>query len=376
MDTSLYAPQHQEEIKKMVAFWLKFSQDTVFGGYFCALSSKGEIITSDKWIAWHGQQAYTFAQHYQATPDQPEWLAYARHGADFLLQFGADAKDNWRAVVDCSGHLVLPATDAQPEAWAAAAWSKLAVITAEEIYAEAAKKTLLKALKRREKTLQKWTEDITGPRRLKNLAEWSALATALLAAAELLGEKIFKEKATALLEELMTHFLEPRASLLLENVFPQGGYCDCPEGRKLNPGRIFEAINAGLELARLLKKRQIGQKLAKHAQYIAETTWDEKYGGFFQWLDLKTMPMINPAADHKLAWPQLAALKTLHKADVILNQPELFKLWQRTHDYIWQHFPDLSPTGEWVGLLSRHGEPLLDLKASPEKSAYQTLGWL
>lgn len=374
MDLGVYLPQYRQEIENMAAFWLKFSPDNAFGGYFCALSGKGEVIDTDKYTHWHAQQAYTFAQLHQHLAPRPEWLAYAQQGADFLLAFGCDPKENWYNITDRTGRLVAEAPDVQSEVWAVGAWAKLANITQENSYAEAAKKTLLKAFKKREKVHKKWTEDTVGPRHFKNLAEWTALATALLAAQEIVGEKYFKEKTVLLLTELTTHFWEPRAEVLLTNVPPSGGYYECETGRKLETGTIFEALGTGLELANVLKKRKMAQKIAQQVRYIAQATWDDRYGGFFQWLDLKSLPIANPAANYKLAWVQLSALVALKKADEILNDHELFKLWQRTHDYTWQHFPDLSATGEWSGVLNRQGEPLLELKATSSKNAYQTLG--
>jgi hypothetical protein len=37
-------------------------------GYFCVLSAKGEVITTDKWVVWHAQQAWAFAKLYQFEP--------------------------------------------------------------------------------------------------------------------------------------------------------------------------------------------------------------------------------------------------------------------------------------------------------------------
>lgn len=373
MDLSKYIPQYRQEIEKMADFWLKWSVDTTFGGYFCAISAKGEVTDTDKYVRWQGQQAYTFAKLYQQTVTRPEWLEYAKNGADFLLQFASDSKDNWYATTDRMGHLVQPAADAQPEAFAAAAWGTLALVSAEEIYAEAARKTLQKTFKKRDKLLLKWTEDVAGPRHLKNLNEWTALATALLACQEIITEKFLKEKATLLLTELTTHFWEPRAEILLTNVPAGGGYCECEKGRRLQPGAAFEALNVGLDLTKMLKKNKIAKQLARQVEYIAQTTWDEKYGGFFQALDLKNLPLSDSTASYKLAEVQLSALVALQKAAPILKHQEVFKLWQRTHDYLWQHFPDMSVVGEWVGVLSRHGEPLLELKATSSKGAYQTI---
>jgi len=374
MDIGAYLPQYRQEIENMADFWLKFSPDNAFGGYFCVLSDKGEVIDTDKHTRWHAQQAYTFAQLYQHVAPRPEWRAYAEQGADFLLQFGSDSKENWCNITDRTGRLVAEAPDVQAESWAAAAWATLANITSENRYAEAAKKTLLKAFKKRDKTHKKWTDDTLGPRHLKGLAEWTALALALLAAQEIVGEKYFKDKIALLLSELTTHFWEPRADVLLTNVPPSGGYYECAAGRRLETGIAFEALGVGLELANVLKKRKIAQKVARQVEHISQATWDDKYGGFFQWLDIKNLPILNPAADYKLASVQLSALNALKKADEFLGDHALFKRWQRTHDYTWQHFPDLSATGEWTGVLNRHGEPLLELKATPTKNAYQTLG--
>jgi N-acylglucosamine 2-epimerase len=114
------------------------------------------------------------------------------------------------------------------------------------------------------------------------------LAKALMAAKELMGEKAFKEKAEALIHELTKHFWEPRANILLENVFPEGGYSDCLRGRQIHAGRVFEAFNAFYDLTKELNKRQLRRQLAQHVAFLAETTWDEAHGGYFYWLDLKS----------------------------------------------------------------------------------------
>jgi len=373
MNFAVYAQQYQQDLRqRLIPFWTAFGLDTLNGGYFCVISAKGEPVSSDKWIAWHAHQSWAFAKLYQQF-SQPEHLDYARVGADFLLQYATDAKDNWWSIVDNTGRGVAEVTDAKTEAAAIVAWALMYQLTQEETYAEAVKKTLLKAIKRREKRQQKRGEDVLSGRHFKNISELSAIATALVAAKDIVGEKIVKDKGEMLIQELMKHFWEPRANILLENVFVEGGYSDCLQGRKINAGRVFEAFNAFYELTKILNKRRIRQQLAQHVLYLAETTWDDNYGGFFHWLDIKSLPPSEPEAHFKHLWVQLEACTALLRAYQVLQDRSLLKYWQRTSDYIWQDFKDNSLEGEWIGLLNRHGEPLINLKATPDKSAYHSV---
>lgn len=370
MNFVAYAQQyHRDLLERIVPFWLQHSLDSTFGGYWNVISAKGEVVSTDKWLQWHGQQVWAFVQLYQYEPRQA-FLDYAQHGADFLLHYGTDAKDNWWAVVDGTGRGVETVTDTRTEAAAVMGWAALYDLTQESSYADAAKKTLLKALKRREKTFQKRTEDVLSGRYLKNIAEWSALAKALKATEGILGEKMFKDKAEQLLNELMKHFWEGRAEIMLENVGVEGGFSDCLGGRRIHAGRVFEAFNATYDLTKTLNKRKLRQQLAKHVLLLAETTWDEAYGGYFHWMDIKSRAVTEPEAYFKMAWVQLEACTAMLNAYQVLQDRSLLRYWQRANDYLWQHFPDNSPEGEWIGSLSRHGEPLFGLKVTPDKNAY------
>ncbi|MFN4144921.1 MAG: AGE family epimerase/isomerase [Runella sp.] len=365
-----YAQEYRRYLReRIVPFWQNFSIDTQFGGYHCVLSAKGEVITSDKWIEWHGQQSSAFLYFY-LSENQPIFLQSAQQGADFLLRYAFDEKGTFSEVVDTTGRKLTDVSDARPEAAAVVAWASIAPLIEASNYAEIAKKTFLRAFRHREKRLQKQIEEVSNGRQLKNISELSAVAKALWAVRESLGEKNFKEKAEALLNELMKHFWEPRAGILLENVFSEGGFSDCLQGRRIHPGRAFEAFNAFYDITKILNKRRIRQQLAEHIAYLTDTTWDEAYGGYFHWLDVKSLPPSQPDAYFKYAWVQLEATTAILMAYQVLQDRELLRKWLRVHDYTWQHFPDNTPEGEWIEVLSRHGEPLFSLKATPAKSAY------
>lgn len=67
MNLRLYAKQyHQDLLEHIVPFWVNFGWDEGNGGYICVLSAKGEVVSTDKWIGWYAEQAWVFAQLYQA----------------------------------------------------------------------------------------------------------------------------------------------------------------------------------------------------------------------------------------------------------------------------------------------------------------------
>ncbi len=358
-----------ELLQRIIPFWLEYSSDTLWGGYFNVLSAKGKAISSDKWVVWQAQQCYTFVELFRYDNSKSEYLVNAQSGADFLTKITESTKNDWPEIVDRTGRIVKLATDCESEAYCALAWAAVYDATNDQKYAAAAKQTILKLLKKRDKKQATFHSDI---RQHKNISELTAIAKALLEARTIMGEKFFIEKTTSLLNELYTHFWEPRAEILLENVALSGGYCESMEGRRINAGKIFEAAVVFIDLAAILKKKKLVQQLANQILYIANTTWDEKYGGYFSIIDIKNAPDMYAQYQNKPLSTQLAALVALQKISLIVNKPEVEKLWHRAHDYAWLYYPDRSKEGEWQHLLNRQAEPITNLKATPIHSAYQS----
>ncbi len=358
-----------ELTERIIPFWLKYSSDSIWGGYFNVISSKGEVVVADKDIVWQAQQCYTFIELFRYDSSVPDFLVYAQSGADFLLKITENQKNDWPKTVDRTGRIVLIANDYEAEACCVLAWAAMSDLTNEPKYVAAAKQTLLKLFKKRDK---KYTIFDTEIRQHKNLGELTAIAKALLEARAIVGEKYFIEKSTLLLGELDSHFWEPRANIILENVALSGGYCESIKGRRVNVGKIFEAAVVFIDLAMILKKKRIVQKLTNQVIYIANNTWDEKYGGYFSVMDIKSGDGIDAEYQNKALSVQLAALVALQKISPTTNNLEIEKLWQRTHDYAWLHYPDRSTEGEWKHLLNQQGEPITKLKASSTHGAYQS----
>jgi N-acylglucosamine 2-epimerase len=355
-----------EALNRLIPFWLTHSIDTEFGGYFNFITDSGQTIDTDKSIKWHGQQVSTFIEVCKYIETRSQWLDYAQHGVDFLLAF---AQENY-GIVDRTGRLLTKSTDYASDAWVATALADFGTFTGDERCSEKATKLLLKILKQRQKNHQKALENINGERLTKNISEIITLTRAVLACKDILSKKVFEEQAQALLYELNSHFWEPRAEILLENSYISGGYYESSEGRRINAGLVFEAVNVFTVLARAVKDRKTSLKLAQLAIYLSESAWDELYGGFYYCLDFKSYPLPDPTAQFKYDWVQFEALMALQTAQKTNPQADITRHWQRIHDYIWTNFSPRKIGTEWHGTLNRQGEPVVSLVATPTRSAF------
>lgn len=367
MDFRRLAEQYSNELfQRILPYWFNFSIDTINGGYFNVLSSSGEIVSTDKWVLMQLLQMQSIVAVYETSLNNDAVKDYIKHGHDFLTNI-LDFKKKLPEIVDCTGRVVKYTTDFVVEAeMISALVSVLSILETESVD----KQAIVKLLKKRDKAHQLAIADISGERQFKNLDELTAIAKALLACRQLLSQKVYIEKASSLVNELSFHFWEQRADVILENVYMAGGYSECLEGRSINPGKIFETALVFIELAKTVHKKKTINDLIKQVIYIAETTWDEKYGGYYNTVDIKSWAQVRPEANFKTLRTHTAALSVLLKVYSLNKKSDTLKLWQRTHDYVWLQFTDKSKEGEWLPVLDRHGEPVLNLKATPSHCAY------
>ena len=82
----------------VIPWWERHSLDRECGGYFSMLERDGHPFTTDKYMWTTGREIWMFSHLYNRHQPRPEWLAIARHGADFLLRhaFRDDGKMHFR----------------------------------------------------------------------------------------------------------------------------------------------------------------------------------------------------------------------------------------------------------------------------------------
>ena len=67
----------KDNLEEVVQFWMKYSIDEEYGGYFTVLSEKGEVLDSTKYHWLQGRQVWTFSKLYNQNPDKTQYFDVA-----------------------------------------------------------------------------------------------------------------------------------------------------------------------------------------------------------------------------------------------------------------------------------------------------------
>jgi N-acylglucosamine 2-epimerase len=368
MDIPPLAQQYRDELKQnILPFWERYALDSQYGGVFEAIDERGEVISTDKPVALQAQAVWAFAFAHNRMESNADWLGSAIKTAEFLLQKGRDPKGDWYQYLDRRGMPIDTPEDSRVGWHAVLGFGQLARATGEEKYAEVARKSFVRLLRRRESILKKEQQGGTGGRAFKCLEEFALIGHALLESEVYMDKKWYRKTLESYVQELSNDFYDKRTDILLENVTPEGHFWDCPAGRMLVPGRVFEVAGLMLDIADRIRNRRLLNQMIDLIELTIRAAWDESSAGFYYQMDIKSFPSLDPRWCHKLAWVHLAAQQTLLKAHLLSARPIFLETFEKTHAYMWEHFPDQTH-GEWFCELTREGEPFLRHKITGEKN--------
>ena len=375
MDLQKLAALYRRELtQNLLPFWEQYAFDAQYGGVYEALDEKWEVISTDKPIILQAQTVWAFTLAHNHFGPNLEWLQRAQQTARFLLEKGHDAKGNWYQTIDRRGTPLEKATDHFPALYATLALGRLAQATGDNTYAETAQKTLSGLLRKRNSFLKKEKENSGGipsggtppaGRAFKNLKEFALIGHVLLEAEKYSDPKWHQKALDGYVEEMIGDFYDKRSVILLENVTPEGHFWDCPEGRMLVPGRVFEVASFMMDIADRSRNRKLLNQMLDLTELTAQAAWDEVDKGFFYQMDIKSQPSLESRWGHKLAWVHLEALPCLLKAHLLSARPVFLEAFEKTHDYVWAHFPDKT-NGAWFQELTREGGPFVRHKLRTE----------
>jgi N-acylglucosamine 2-epimerase len=356
-------------LEDVLPFWETYSLDREQGGYLTCLDRQGRVFDSDKYIWLQNRQVWQFSVLYNRLEARPQWLAIAKHGADFLAQHGRDSDGNWYFALNRQGRPLTQPYNIFSDCFAAMAFSQYALAS----QAEAAKQIALQAyknvLRRQQNPKGQYNKVYPGTRPLKSLAVPMILANLTLEMAWLLPADKVEQVLDQTVQEIMNDFYDPQLQLMREAVTPAGKTVDSFEGRLLNPGHGIEAMWFMIDIA---QRRQDVDLMAKAIQIVLSTldyAWDRKFGGIFYFLDSQGHPPQQLEWDQKLWWVHLETLVALAKGYEFTGNPQCWEWFKKVHDYTWSHFAD-PDYGEWFGYLNRRGEVLLNLKGGKWKGCF------
>lgn len=367
---SHYSQLYKHELlNNIIPFWLKNSIDEEFGGYYTCLDRKGEVYDTDKFVWLQGRGVWMFSMLYNEVEKNREWLNYAKVGADFLQKYGRATDETWYFSLTRQGKPIIEPYNIFSDCFSTLAFGQLYKATANEEYAQIARKTFESILKRRENPKREWSKIVEGTRPLKNFALPMILCNLSLEIEHLLDKSTVNSLIEECIHEVLEVFYDRNSGLILENVTPQGEFSDSFEGRLLNPGHAIEAMWFIMDLGERLKNNAIIEKAKNITLHTLEYAWDTKHGGIFYFMDIRNKPPQQLEWDQKLWWVHIETIIALLKGYMHTGDSKCLNWFYKLHDYTWKHFPD-PEFGEWFGYLNRQGEPLLDLKGGKWKGCY------
>ena len=353
----------------VVPFWMRHSLDREHGGFLHHLDRDGRLYSSDKGVWIQARAVWMLSKLYNTVERNPDWLAAARSGYEFLMQHAFDTDGRMFFLLTREGQPLRKRRYLFSEAFGAIACSEYAraagdtqaLAKAQEIY-----RTLLR-WHRTPGLLEAKTDARTRPM-LSHAMPMILIATTQelrLSSSNPLFEEVIDES----LDLILHCFVHPEIPALLEHVGPKGERLHTPAGRLVNPGHALEAAWFLLHEA---MHRSDGALVARACDIIdwsLELGWDTEYGGLFAFVDVEGQPCEALEADMKLWWPHTEALYALLLAYHLTGDARYEEWFDRMHDYTFEHFPDPG-RGEWFGYLHRDGTVANSMKGGLWKGPF------
>ena len=364
--TELY---RQTLLHNVLPFWSQYSLDRQHGGYFTCLDRAGKVYDTDKFIWLQNRQVWTYSMFYNRLEKNSAWLDIARHGADFLAQYGRDETGNWYFALDQTGKPLVQPYNIFSDCFAAMAFSQYALASGESAAQEIALQAYNNVLRRQSNPKGQYNKAYPGTRSLKSLAVPMILANLSLEMDWLLENDQLESILAQTVQEIMQDFRDQETGLMYENVTPEGKHLDCFDGRLLNPGHGIEAMWFVMDIAHRRSDLDLINQAVDVVLNILEFAWDREYGGIYYFMDAKGLPLHQLEWDQKLWWVHLETLVALLMGFNLTGRQECLEWFELVHNYTWSNFTD-SEHGEWFGYLNCQGELLLNLKGGKWKGCF------
>jgi N-acylglucosamine 2-epimerase len=351
----------------VVPWWERHSLDRECGGYFSCLERDGRPWSTDKYTWMTGREIWTFSHLYNRYRQNPGWLSAARSGAGFLLQhaFLPDGKMYFRLTRD--GRPMSKVLSVYTEVFAAVALAELSRAGGdEELWARAtAMYDFLVPRFGRPSDTALLGYPINAEFHLHG--HDMCRITVAWVFNEIRPEKRFEDDLSLSVESILGRHWKPERQALLENVAMDGSpLLDLPEGRMVMPGHAIESAWMMMEIARRRGDQALVETAVDVVLASLERGWDQQYGGLRYIVNLDGSPTHELGANLKLWWPHCETLYALLLGWSLSGREDLWKWYERVHDYTFSRFPD-PEYGEWYGYLDRDGTPIWTAKATAWK---------
>jgi len=370
----LYELYKQDLFGNVLPFWTKHSIDYKYGGYHHYLDRDGTLLSTDKSGILNGRQLWTYAYLYNNFGRKKEWLDLAKVGYDFFVKH----------FIDQDGRILFQVTqDGKPlrkrRYWIAETFAILGL--AEYAKAVGSEEVLQKA----RDTFNLILDLIAHPGRLEPKYNPQTRPMVghvgpmlLFNSAQTMREidpdntKLYNETIGQMHKLIVDFMVKPEQKVVLEVAGSNGEIMDwTPMGRCISPGHSI--VNSWVVMLEGLYRndRQMIDTGLYMLDWSLEKGWDEQYGGFYNFFDMKGMPTDQSAYQMKYWWPHNEAMYALLLANYITNDAKYEEWYEKVHDWSYKHFVD-KEYGEWYGYLNRDGSVNLPVKGGDWKGSFHT----
>jgi N-acylglucosamine 2-epimerase len=231
-------------LRDTLPFWFPRCVDTEWGGFFTALDRDGTVMDTDKSLWQQGRITWLLSTLYTTVEPRPEWLAWAKHGVDFIRRHGFDTDGRMFFQVTREGLPLRKRRYVYSEAFACMAMAAYAKAAGDDKAAHQAN-ALFRAFLRYTTTPGLLPpKGIPETRAMKSIG-YPMIALGIAQVLRAAGGDV--AHCTAVIDqsiaEIRDDFVKPEMECVLETTGPRGEFIDHAGGRTLNPGHAIEAVH-------------------------------------------------------------------------------------------------------------------------------------
>ncbi|XP_029995738.1 N-acylglucosamine 2-epimerase isoform X2 [Sphaeramia orbicularis] len=323
------------ELDKTVDFWLKYSHDTVHGGFFTCIGRDGKVFDELKYVWLQGRQVWMYCRLYRTMDrfHKPEILEAAKAGGTFLRKFARimGSGGQWKCAfcLTREGKAVKIQRTIFSECFYVMAMDELSRATGDtdmQLEAEQMMEQLIYWVQVDSSGLGR--PHLPGDVPTNSMAVPMMLLCLVQQITEGRGQKVaekYRDLGNWCVQQILQH-VQRDGTAVLENVSFDGTELQGCQGRLQNPGHALEAGWFLLQYSTQWGDKELQKTaISKFVEVPYQSGWDKEHGGLFYFLDVDG------------------------------NCPT--------------QFPD-AENGEWFGYLTQEGKVALDFKGGPFKGFF------
>ena len=360
-------------------FWIRHSIDKEYGGFLFCCDRDGTIIDTDKGVWQTCRFTWLLANIYNTVEKRAEWLELAKHGIDFLTQYGFDTDGRMFFHLTREGKPIRKRRYLFSETFAAIAYAAYAKATGEEKYVNKARE-IFDLIIKYSSTPGLLPPKFTATRPAKGLSFPMILIVTAQELRKNLDDNSYTKWIDQSIEEIQKDFMKHEHKVVMETVGQNGEIINHFDGMMLNPGHAIEAAWFIMQEA---KYRNNDPELVRMGTTILdwmwEWGWDKEFGGIIYFRDLKGNPVQEYWHDMKFWWPQNEAIIATLMAYQLTGEKKYAEWHKMIHEWTYKLFPD-PEYGEWFGYFHRDGRLSVPLKGNLWKGSFhiprmQLMAW-